>query len=53
MELILWADSSPASAIERAVYIVRQHNLDEQLLSGRMQIIKSGASLMIMPSMWC
>ncbi|KAK0672546.1 hypothetical protein QBC41DRAFT_216880 [Cercophora samala] len=29
------------SAIERAVYIVRQQSLDEQLLSGRMQIINS------------
>ncbi|KAK4173619.1 hypothetical protein QBC36DRAFT_389582 [Triangularia setosa] len=33
-------DSSPASAIERAVYIARQEK-DEEVLSGRMQIINS------------
>ena len=32
-------DSSPASAIERAVYVARQ-NKCEELLGGRMQIIK-------------
>ncbi|KAK0744960.1 hypothetical protein B0T21DRAFT_95618 [Apiosordaria backusii] len=33
-------DSSPASAVERAVYIARQLK-DEELLAGRMQIINS------------
>lgn len=33
------SDSSPAAAIERAVYICQQ-NKCEHLLSGRMQIVK-------------